>query len=299
MQLLRTLFLVAAQHSFTIRLSHLPGRLNSIADAISFATDQSLGPIYHNHLRHRCQTLPGFLPCLQLIPVPGTKEAITLFAAHLSQSMNPRTIQVYVAAVCFLHHSLGYKSSASRNLMLRLAIRGFQRLQGHSPQAHTTATDSGNAGSHPEKKHDRLMLPTFGFFGFWKVSKFTVKNRTFDPRFHPTSRDISWSREGIHFFIKQSKTDQMGKGTTICIGRTEGRHTCPVAAMERWEATNIQELSSYPWWINAAMIQPNTTPTVYVLVQPQQLPDWTFPLTPFRSSEDGEAKPTRHIPVIP
>ena len=35
MQLLRTLFLVAAQHSFTIRLSHLPGRLNSIADALS------------------------------------------------------------------------------------------------------------------------------------------------------------------------------------------------------------------------------------------------------------------------
>ena len=35
MQLLRTLFLVAAQHSFNIRLSHLPGRLNSIADALS------------------------------------------------------------------------------------------------------------------------------------------------------------------------------------------------------------------------------------------------------------------------
>ena len=35
MRLLRTLFLVAAQHSFTIRLSHLPGRLNSIADALS------------------------------------------------------------------------------------------------------------------------------------------------------------------------------------------------------------------------------------------------------------------------
>eukprot|EP00731_Ephydatia_muelleri_P004631 Em0002g807a len=35
MQLLRTLFLVAAQHSFTIRLSHLPSRLNSIADVLS------------------------------------------------------------------------------------------------------------------------------------------------------------------------------------------------------------------------------------------------------------------------
>ena len=35
MQLLRTLFLVAAQNNFTIRMSHLPGRLNRIADALS------------------------------------------------------------------------------------------------------------------------------------------------------------------------------------------------------------------------------------------------------------------------
>ena len=48
-----------------------------------------------------------------------------------------------------------------------------------------------------------------------------------------------------------------------------------------------------------AMIQPNTTPTVYILVQPQQLPVWAFPLTPFRSSEDDKSQPTRHIPIIP
>ena len=105
MRLLRTLFLVAAQHSFTIRLSHLPGRLNSIADALSrnnlplfftlapqadhqptqphitcprpeppspAPTEQSHGPIYCNHLCHWDQALPGFLLRFQLIPVPGT-----------------------------------------------------------------------------------------------------------------------------------------------------------------------------------------------------------------------------------
>eukprot|EP00731_Ephydatia_muelleri_P001738 Em0001g1738a len=35
MDLLRTLFLTAAQHSFTVSLAHLPGRLNSITDALS------------------------------------------------------------------------------------------------------------------------------------------------------------------------------------------------------------------------------------------------------------------------
>jgi hypothetical protein len=72
----------------------------------------------------------AFCHAFKLTAVPGTKETITLFAAHLSRSLNSRTIQVYVAAVSFLHHSLGYRSPASKNPMLRLAIRGVQRLQG-------------------------------------------------------------------------------------------------------------------------------------------------------------------------
>ncbi|KAL5516680.1 hypothetical protein EMCRGX_G002078 [Ephydatia muelleri] len=163
------------------------------------ATDQSLGPIYHNYLSHWCQMLPGFLPRLQADPSPWHERNYYTVKVHLSQSMNPRTIQVYVAAVSFLHHSLVYKSPASRNPMLRLAIQGLQRLQGaHSPQAYMTATDSGNAESHEAE-------------------------------------------------------------------------------------------------INVAMIQPITTPTVYILVQPQQLPEWAFPLTPFKSLEDDKAQPTRHI----
>ena len=61
--------------------------------------------------------------------------------------MNPRTIQVYEAAVSFLHHSLVYKSPASRNPMLRLDYPGSPTPPGtHSPQAYMAATDSGNAG---------------------------------------------------------------------------------------------------------------------------------------------------------
>ena len=144
MQLLRTLFLVAAQHSFTICLSPLPGRLNSIADPLSrnnlplFLHSCPPGRLLidtnptspHRDLNHRLQLLQtrslapptttlyatgvrhyqGFCHAFKLVPVPGTKETITLFAAHLSQSMNPRTIQLYVAAVSFLHHSLGYRA---------------------------------------------------------------------------------------------------------------------------------------------------------------------------------------------
>eukprot|EP00731_Ephydatia_muelleri_P017502 Em0010g600a len=62
--------------------------------------------------------------------------------------------------------------------------------------------------SDPLSRHDRLMLKaalTFGFFGFL--------------------------REGIHFLIKKSKTDQTGRGTIISMSYTH-RTSCPVMAQQ-------------------------------------------------------------------
>ncbi|KAL5509612.1 hypothetical protein EMCRGX_G005006 [Ephydatia muelleri] len=81
----------------------------------------------------------------------------------------------------------------------------------------------------PLKQHDCLMIRAalaLGFFSFLRVVKFTMKNRSFNPRFHPTMQDISWSREGMRCFVKQLKTDQMGRGATIYIGRTHQRMGC-------------------------------------------------------------------------
>jgi len=41
------------------------------------------------------------------------------------------------------------------------------------------------------------------------------------------------------YFIKGSKTYPMGKGTTIFIGHTEDKHTCPVAAMEAYRENAV------------------------------------------------------------
>ena len=86
------------------------------------------------------------------------------------------------------------------------------------------------------KQHDCLMLRaalTLGFFSFLWDGKFTMKNRSFNPRFYPTMQDSSWSREGVCYFVKQPKNDQMGRGATICIGCTH-QCTCPVAAVEAY-----------------------------------------------------------------
>ncbi|KAL5502707.1 hypothetical protein EMCRGX_G009522 [Ephydatia muelleri] len=70
----------------------------------------------------------------------------------------------------------------------------------------------------PLSRHDRVMLEaalTFGFFRFPRVSEYTLTNRgRFDHILHPTKSDITWVKDGVHFFIKKSKTDQVGRGTT-------------------------------------------------------------------------------------
>ena len=75
---------------------------------------------------------------------------------------------------------------------------------------------------------------TFGFFGCLRVSEYTLTNRgRFDPTLHPTKNDITWVKDGLHFFIKKSKTDQVRRGTTIAVGHTY-RASCPVVALQAY-----------------------------------------------------------------
>ena len=66
------------------------------------------------------------------------------------------------------------------------------------------------------------------------IREYTLSNRgRFDPTLHPTKSDITWVRDGMHFFIKKSKTDQVGRGATIAMGHTH-RASCPVVALQAY-----------------------------------------------------------------
>ena len=87
--------------------------------------------------------------------------------------------------------------------------------------------------------HDRLMLKaalTLGFFGLLRVSEFTTTSRrAFDPKTHLTRQDIAWTKGNTSiFFIKRSKTDKAGKGTTISVVGCTGGKTCPVVTMQAY-----------------------------------------------------------------
>ena len=117
--------------------------------------------------------------------------------------------------VSVLHHSLRYRSPISRVPHTESAIRGIQRIEGpihlRLTRLPLTLAMLGQMLRRLEraslKQHDCLMLRaalTLGFFSFLWDGKFTMKNRSFNPRFHPTMQDSSRSREGV-CYLKSSR----------------------------------------------------------------------------------------------
>ena len=67
-------------------------------------------------------------------------------------------------------------------------------------------------------------------------------NQSFDTIGSNLPGKMSAGPEGMHFFIKWSKTNQMGR----CVQRTKGRHMCPVPAMEATENVVTVPLTPHP-----------------------------------------------------
>ena len=162
-QLLLTLFLVAAQHSFTIAShTYLAGRkalLMPFPEIIypkshitsprpeplsPVATDQSLGPIYRNHL-----------------PVSGATR-VSATSSSWSQSLARKKLLHCLQpssspyrCMWHLHHFWVHKP-CFQELDAETCHPGCPTPPGaHSPLAHMTATDSGNAGSRGAEVGDR------------------------------------------------------------------------------------------------------------------------------------------------
>ena len=164
-----------------------------------------------------------FCHTLSINPLPGIKHTINLFAAYLSQTLQAKTIKVYLAAVSHLHLIHGFSSPVHNNPTLNLAIQGIQCSQGpaHLRPKRLPLTIGmleqllRLLEADPLRRHDKLMLKaalTFGFFGFLRVSEYTLTNRDrFDPTLHPTKNDITRVKDGLHFFTKSQRQIKLGE----------------------------------------------------------------------------------------
>ena len=74
-----------------------------------------------------------------------------------------------------------------------------------------------------------------GFFAFLRSGEFTLPSgMSFDPQFHLLPDDLKVDSldtpTQVFITIKASKTDQAGKGVTLCVGHP-GKEICPVTTM--------------------------------------------------------------------
>ena len=184
-------------------------------------------------------------------PLPADKITLVYFAVALSRSLTTPTIRVYLSAVGSLHRRQGFKDPTHHNPQLKMVLRGTQRAnidrRSHPRRPITRAILHRvlQQVRYSRKLHrrDKCMLTAaflLAFFGFLRVSEFTIPSRSrFNPQNHPTKGSIACKRKYFTFTVKASKTDQLHRGIKFT-------HSAPMTNFARsqlWKNTYVAYLS--------------------------------------------------------
>ena len=181
-------------------------------------------------------------------PFPVTESILCSFAAFLAdEKLSPQSIKTYLAAVRNIQISLGLPDPRQESSLpvLERVQAGITRtrFQQGTPSRIRLPITAGLLGrirtaldhsSHPEKVLLWAVCCT-AFFGFFRLGELLLdSSAAFNLRSHLAWGDVSVNDQAaptvVKIHLKQSKTDQAGKGFDVILGRT-GRELCPVAAV--------------------------------------------------------------------
>lgn len=178
-------------------------------------------------------------------PLAISQSTLCSYVAYLARrGMAYQTIKTYVAAVRHLQiaHERPVCLPASMP-KLRLVMAGVQRTQAFSRQQKprlpiTTQILREIRALWWSKAddYDTIMLWAaccLCFFGFFRMGEITSPSATgFDPATHLMVADIAvdslQAPSMVQLHLKRSKTDQLGRGVNVVVGRTDD-DLCPVA----------------------------------------------------------------------
>lgn len=166
------------------------------------------------------------------------------------QGLAAPTIRAYLSGVRQLQIARGFPDPEIGNMpRLKQVLRGVavtKGMEGRSParsRLPITPNILRRAWSKrpPKELHESLMLwaaACVTFFTFSRSGEMTVPDGSaFDPKLHLTISDVAIDKEEapkvIAIRLKRSKTDQVGRGTSLVMGRT-GIELCPVEALLRY-----------------------------------------------------------------
>ena len=181
-------------------------------------------------------------------PFPVSEFLLCAFAADMADNgLAAQTIKSYLAAIRNAQLSLGLPDPREQSSLpiLKRVQAGISRARlgrGHPSKVRLPMTapllrqikHELERTSHPE----RIVLwavSCTAFFGFFRLGELLVTSPTdFNPRLHLTWGDLAvddlHAPRMVKFHLKRSKTDQLGRGVDVVMGRTN-LDLCPVAAV--------------------------------------------------------------------
>jgi site-specific recombinase XerD len=227
-----------------------PRRVKAAARALSVATNTSTFPaveiaaaVEYAHAEKAAATRRAYRTDFQIFrawctsrglkALPAAPEAVATFLAHeASRHIKPSTIGRRVAAIRYAHKLAGL-ALPTDDERVRATLRGIRRTLGTAAVKKTPATAerviamAPLPGARLSSLRDRALL-LLGFAGAFRRSELAALN----------FEDLEEIGDGLRITIRQSKTDQEGRGTVIAI--PWGKVACPVKALKAWlHATGI------------------------------------------------------------
>ena len=182
------------------------------------------------------------------VPFPVTEVLLCSFAAALAdEGLAPQTIKSYLAAIRNTQLSLGLPDPRDHSSLpvLKRVLAGISctRLSQGSPSkvrlpitAPLLRRIKGELQrTANQERHVLWAVCCTAFFGFFRLGELLQSSGAeFNPRLHLSWGDMAIDNHQaprmVKFHLRQSKTDQLGRGVDIIIGRT-GCEICPVAAL--------------------------------------------------------------------
>ena len=217
--------------------------LEGMDKAISDLFIQGLSPATRAAYKSGWRRYQLFCSQHSLTPLPVSEVQLCAFVAHLSRSVTAQTIRSYLSAIRF--YQIGHNFSdpsihtmAKLTYLLKATQKSppRQRCLRRLPMTSDILSRIHTCWSNGPITYNKTMLWAafcLAFFGFMRPGELTCSSSYLLHEALTTSDIAIDSRDNptvMTIFLRKSKTDQVGKGTYLYLGKT-GLTLCPISSM--------------------------------------------------------------------
>ena len=174
--------------------------------------------------------------------LPIDVDTLSQFIVHLcNQQISHSSITTYLSAIAHEHKMHGLQSPTNAFIIHKL-LTGYRRLSGHTHDTRRPITVNlleSIVNSLQHVCYDTYECLLFSaafnitFFALLRISEVAVSSHLslgYALRF----TDVTMLHDKVCITIRQSKTDQVGKSTKLCVSSYAKHTICPVHTMKQY-----------------------------------------------------------------